>query len=117
MLVNRTFEALAHVRRREVIHVLGEHDRLSAGQIAELLDVPGPTLSGHLNVLKSADLIVGDREGTTIWYRLNLTVMEEALGQMLSLLSRKETAHVPPLSRRARLPVITTTDHRMREAV
>ncbi|GAA3122900.1 hypothetical protein GCM10020001_049350 [Nonomuraea salmonea] len=46
-------------------------------------------MSGHLNILKGADLIIGEREGTTIWYRLNLTVMEEALGLALSLLSRQ----------------------------
>ncbi|MEV4567362.1 metalloregulator ArsR/SmtB family transcription factor [Nonomuraea sp. NPDC049419] len=87
--VNHTFEALAHVRRREVLRILRKHDRLSAGQIAERLAIPRPTLSGHLNILKGADLIIGEREGTTIWYRLNLTVMEEALGLALSLLSRQ----------------------------
>ncbi|MET8863595.1 metalloregulator ArsR/SmtB family transcription factor [Nonomuraea sp. NPDC004580] len=89
MPVNHTFEALAHVRRREVLRILRKHDRLSAGQIAERLAIPRPTLSGHLNILKGADLIIGEREGTTIWYRLNLTVMEEALGLALSLLSRQ----------------------------
>ncbi|MEV4805047.1 metalloregulator ArsR/SmtB family transcription factor [Nonomuraea sp. NPDC049421] len=89
MPVNHTFEALAHVRRREVLRILRKHDRLSAGEIAERLAIPRPTLSGHLNILKGADLIIGEREGTTIWYRLNLTVMEEALGLALSLLSRQ----------------------------
>ncbi|MEU6717426.1 metalloregulator ArsR/SmtB family transcription factor [Nonomuraea sp. NPDC046802] len=96
MLANRTFEALAHARRREVLRILRKHDRLSAGQIAEHLAVPRPTLSGHLNILKGADLIIGDREGTTIWYRLNMSVMEEAMEVVLSLLSRESSA--PPLS-------------------
>ncbi|MEV7801704.1 metalloregulator ArsR/SmtB family transcription factor [Microbispora sp. NPDC088329] len=86
MATNRTFEALAHAQRRRVLRLLKDCDRLTAGQLAERLDVPRPTLSGHLNVLKCADLIVGDRKGTTIWYRLNLTVVEEALEAVFSLL-------------------------------
>ena len=98
VLVNCTFEALAHVRRREVLRILRNHDRLSAGQLAEQLAVPRPTLSGHLNILKGADLIIGDREGTTIWYRLNMTVIEEAIELVLSLLSRDRTAPTPSLA-------------------
>ncbi len=98
MLVNRAFEALAHVRRREVLRILRKHDRLSAGQLAEQLAVPRPTLSGHLNVLKGADLIIGDREGTTIWYRLNMTVMEETVELVLSLLSRGSAPALPVVS-------------------
>ncbi|MFD2349208.1 helix-turn-helix domain-containing protein [Nonomuraea ferruginea] len=35
-----------------MLRILRKHDRLSAGQLAEQLAVPRPTLSGHLNVLK-----------------------------------------------------------------
>lgn len=91
MFANRTFEALAHERRREVLSALREHQQMSAGQIAEHLGVPRPTLSGHLNVLKSADLIVGERDRTTIWYRLNLSVMEETAHLIFSLLTSQNT--------------------------
>ncbi|GAA4909253.1 metalloregulator ArsR/SmtB family transcription factor [Streptomonospora salina] len=88
MSVNRTFEALAHPRRREVLRLLGDRGCLSAGEIADRLDMRKPTLSGHLNVLKGANLVVGERSGTTIWYRVNLTVMEDVLHGILHLLGR-----------------------------
>ncbi|MFI6393151.1 metalloregulator ArsR/SmtB family transcription factor [Nonomuraea sp. NPDC050547] len=115
MLANRTFEALAHARRREVLSVLRDHQRMSAGQLAEHLGVPRPTLSGHLNVLKGAELIVGERDGTTIWYRLNLSVMEETAHLVLSLLTRENTA----LKIRAAVLADLTDNHhvRMRKAV
>lgn len=58
---------------------------MSAGEIAAQFPLAKPTLSGHFAVLKAADLIQGERDGTTIKYRLNVTVLEEAL---LALMSR-----------------------------
>ncbi|MBD3646496.1 MAG: helix-turn-helix transcriptional regulator [Pseudomonadales bacterium] len=43
-----------------------------------------PTMSRHFNVLKDADLIQGDKSGTTITYRLNVSVLEEALLAMFN---------------------------------
>ncbi|WP_197038746.1 metalloregulator ArsR/SmtB family transcription factor [Herbidospora cretacea] len=89
MVTGRTFEALAHTRRREVLRILHEHDQLSAGEIADQLTIARPTLSGHLNVLKDADLIVGERDGTTIWYRLNTSVMDDVLCLVFRLMSQE----------------------------
>jgi DNA-binding transcriptional ArsR family regulator len=36
-------------------------------------------MSAHFAVLREADLIDGEKEGTTITYRLRLTVLEDAL--------------------------------------
>lgn len=36
-------------------------------------------MSAHFAVLREADLIDGDKEGTTITYRLKLSVLEDAL--------------------------------------
>jgi hypothetical protein len=42
-------------------------------------------LSGHFSVLKNASLVTSERNGTTIIYRLNMSVMEEALAAFMSL--------------------------------
>ncbi|WP_228281340.1 ArsR family transcriptional regulator [Rubrobacter marinus] len=55
----------------------GRHER---GRIAEEFPVAKSTLSGHLNVLKEANLVVAERSGTTITYSLNVGVYEEMLG-------------------------------------
>jgi DNA-binding transcriptional ArsR family regulator len=47
--------------------------------------MPPPTLSGHLNVLKAAGLVEGQRRGTTITYRLDATVVEETVATVLEL--------------------------------
>ncbi len=83
------FNALSSGVRREIISLLKDKD-MTAGEIADRLDVTKPTLSGHFNVLKSADLIIAERRGTTITYSLNTTVAEELLASLVGLLTGKE---------------------------
>jgi DNA-binding transcriptional ArsR family regulator len=57
---------------------------MTAGEIAARFDLAKPTLSGHFAVLREAGLIQGDRAGTTITYRLNVSVLEEALWALMA---------------------------------
>lgn len=52
---------------------------MTAGEIASHFTITKATLSRHFAVLREADLIQGDKVGTTITYRLNVSVLEEAL--------------------------------------
>jgi len=72
------FKAIADPTRRKILELLRGRD-MSAGEIAEHFPLAKPTLSRHFAVLREADLIQGDKSGTTITYRLNVTVLEEAL--------------------------------------
>jgi len=85
------FDALAHPVRRDILKLL-RNGVMSAGQLAEHFDLAKPTLSGHFAVLKNAGLVTTERRGTTILYRLNMSVMEEAVAALLSLTEQKEGA-------------------------
>lgn len=76
--MNVVFEALAHPTRRSILELLKTGSR-SAGEIAEAFDVSKPTMSGHFAKLKEAGLIQADQKGTTIYYSINMTVLEEVL--------------------------------------
>lgn len=76
--MNQLFEALAHPTRRGILELL-KNGSLSAGAIAKHFDVSKPTLSGHFAKLRDAGLIQADRNGTSITYSLNLSVLEEVL--------------------------------------
>ena len=52
---------------------------MTAGELADQFAVSKPTMSAHFAVLREADLIVADKEGRTITYRLKRSVLEEAL--------------------------------------
>ena len=79
------FKALGDPTRRGILRML-RSEEMSAGRIAEEFSVAKSTLSGHLNVLKEANLVVAERSGTTIVYSLNVGVYEEMLGAVMELL-------------------------------
>mgnify|MGYP001443230201 CR=1 FL=1 len=82
------FEALAHPVRREILKLLRKRP-MSAGELSEHFTIAKPTLSGHFAVLKNADLVTTERKGTTIIYRMNMSVMEEALAAFLAIAGTK----------------------------
>ncbi len=78
------FDALANPVRRKILTLLRKQP-MSAGELAEAFDLAKPTLSGHFTVLKSAGLVTSERKGTTIIYRLNMSVLEEAASAVMDL--------------------------------
>ncbi len=83
--MNNLYQALSHPVRRKILTLLNSGP-LPAGEIADHFDVSKPTMSGHFNVLKDAGLIQAERDGTTIRYRLNVSVLEEAAAAILGLI-------------------------------
>ncbi len=76
--MNQIFKALSDPTRRRVLQLL--HQRpMTAGELADEFDLSKPTMSAHFAILRGADLIDADKKGTTITYRLKLSVLEDGL--------------------------------------
>ena len=86
--MNDTFKALSDPTRRQIIQLLKERD-LSAGEIANHFSISKPSISHHLSILKNARLIQDERQGQSIVYSLNTTVIQEALGWFLNMIGSK----------------------------
>jgi DNA-binding transcriptional ArsR family regulator len=69
MAADQIFEALASRPRREILAYLSQQE-LSAGDIARRFDMTAPAISRHLSVLESAGLVIGERRGQFVIYRL-----------------------------------------------
>lgn len=76
--MSSVFKALADPTRRKVLELLRVQP-MTAGELCEHFPVSKPTMSAHFNVLKEADLIDASKQGTTITYRIKLSVLEDAL--------------------------------------
>lgn len=76
--MNKVFKALADPTRRKVLQLLRRRP-MSAGELSEHFAVSRPTMSAHFSVLREAGLIDADKQGTTITYRIKLSVLEDAL--------------------------------------
>jgi ArsR family transcriptional regulator len=78
------FKAIADPTRREILHLLRKEE-MTAGDVAARFDMTKPTMSHHFSVLRDAGLVTSRREGQTIWYALNTTVLEDVLAWTLDM--------------------------------
>ncbi len=72
------FKVLADEQRREILVML-KGGRMSAGEIAEALNITPAALSYHLKQLKGADLVMEYKQKNYIYYEINATVFEELI--------------------------------------
>ncbi len=92
---NDVFRAVADPVRRAILDLLRQGDR-TAGKIAEVFPVSRPSVSRHLRLLRSADLVIESRKGRSHVYKLNplpLAQLEEWLqpyGQFLQRSSARK---------------------------
>lgn len=77
--MDRVFQALASTPRRKILAYLA-HAELSAGDIAARFAMSKPAVSQHLSVLENAGLIVSEKRGQFVFYRL----LPDALANVLN---------------------------------
>lgn len=90
MPLSITISALSDENRRKILDLL-KRGELSAGDINKKINITGPTLSHHLDILKRAELISGRKDGQQVFYSINLTIFEEAAEQLLKFFEIKKT--------------------------
>lgn len=82
--MNSLFKALNDETRRQIVELLKERD-MNAGEIAEQFDISKPSISHHLDILKRADLITGEKKGQFVEYSLNTSILEDVINWILTL--------------------------------
>jgi len=90
------FKALADETRLKIINMLMESEELCACKILENFNITQPTLSYHMRILTDSGLVVGNKDGSWMRYRLN----SERLMELRSFInSRDKKSKHKPLSR------------------
>lgn len=78
--MTKVFKALADGTRQEILQLL-EEQPYAVGEIVAKFDLSQPTISRHLSVLKEADLVVDQRRGQNVIYRLNDSALAASMRQ------------------------------------
>ena len=78
---NAVFRALADPTRREIVRMLHKGP-LTSGEIAEKFPSAWATISRHLAILREAELISAERNGNSIVYELDATVLQDLVAQL-----------------------------------
>jgi len=91
--------ALAQASRLEIFRRLVQAgpEGLAAGEIAEALGIPKPTLSFHLAQLERAGLVASRREGRSILYRADYDSIAGLVGFLYENCCGRGTECLPQL--------------------
>jgi ArsR family transcriptional regulator len=75
------FAALGAEPRLQILRLLlAAHPHgLVVGEVQEEMEIPGSTLSHHLEKLKQVGLVTVRREGTYLWYTAQTNALREVL--------------------------------------
>ena len=85
--MSKVFKALSDETRREILKLLSKKD-MSAGEISDHFNMSKPSISKHLEILRESELISSERKGHFIIYSINTSVIQEVLGNFLSLFTK-----------------------------
>lgn len=69
-------KALSHENRLRILNLVKD-EQLCVCEIEYVLDINQSNASRHLNKLKQANLIVGERKAQWIYYKINQKVIKE----------------------------------------
>ena len=72
------FKVLSDKQRRDILVMLKD-GRMSAGEIAESLNITPAALSYHLKLLKNADLVMEYKNKNYVYYEINTTGLDELI--------------------------------------
>lgn len=109
VLFAEVFAALAHPKRLEIVHCLGEGSR-NAGDLSAITGLSRANLSQHLHVLKARGLVHCEKIGTFCHYRLTspdvlrtCEIIRKLILDQMEVTSalRRQLAAVTPIRKRS----------------
>ena len=80
--ISAVFSALGDEHRQRILLSFEPDERLNVGQIAGISTLARSTVSHHLKVLRKADVLIAEREGREIYFRVNRTFLRDAFGEV-----------------------------------
>jgi ArsR family transcriptional regulator len=83
--LTKTFKALSDRNRIRILKML-EIKPLCVCEITEVLELATSTVSKHLSILRDVELIIDEKDGKWVIYRLNHQENNEYVKNMLPLL-------------------------------
>ncbi|MFB9647317.1 metalloregulator ArsR/SmtB family transcription factor [Microbacterium terregens] len=100
------FKGLSHPIRIRILELLSNEVELSVAQLQADTDLEASHLSQHLTVLRHHHLVVSDRRGSHVYYRLAYAEVSELLTTARGLLLRIVSADGARAADAAALPPV-----------
>jgi DNA-binding transcriptional ArsR family regulator len=76
---SRFFFALGDTTRQQILLVFEPGEEICVNDIARLFKISRPAVSHHLKVLRNAELLLCEKRGKAVYYRVNHTYCAEVM--------------------------------------
>jgi DNA-binding transcriptional ArsR family regulator len=73
-------KALSDETRWRIVQMLLKNERANVNELSEKLKVTQPNISKHLRILREAGVVVSEKEGTTVWCRVEPAIRQQLRG-------------------------------------
>lgn len=71
VIMAQVFEALGHEHRQRMLLTFEKNEELSIKDIVEVSTLKRTAVVHHLNILENAKIIVGEKRGKFVYYKIN----------------------------------------------
>ena len=89
----KVIKALAHPARLMIVDELAEHGERCVCELTELVGTDMSTVSRHLSQLKNAGLLVDEKRGTMVYYRLRVKCLTSFFDCVEAVLEQNARSH------------------------
>lgn len=83
------FAALGEPERQRLVLAFDADEELNAGQLAGVSNLTRPAVSFHLKVLSQAGVLLREKRGREVFFKLNLTLLEETFGRCVQYVENR----------------------------
>ena len=89
----KVIKALAHPARLMIVDELAERGERCVCELTELVGTDMSTVSRHLSQLKNAGLVVDEKRGTMVYYRLRVKCLTHFFSCVETVLEQNAADH------------------------
>ena len=89
----KVIKALAHPARLMIVDELAEHGERCVCELTELVGTDMSTVSRHLSQLKNAGLVLDEKRGTMVYYRLRVKCLTNFFSCVEAVLEQNAEEH------------------------
>ncbi|MFQ5938320.1 MAG: ArsR/SmtB family transcription factor [Acidiferrobacterales bacterium] len=94
----RFFSALGDPTRQKILLVFESNEEICVNEIARLFKLSRPAISHHLRVLRNAELLLCEKRGKEVYYRVNYPYCVQVLKLVHGFVASKVNGEEAPSS-------------------
>lgn len=84
------FAALGEPERQRLVLAFDADEELNAGDLAAVSNLTRPAVSFHLKVLTQSGVLLREKRGREVFYKLNITLLEDTFGRCMTYIENRK---------------------------